>query len=73
MDIESLAQELLAFRQLVEQAHLSQNGRHVPIAVKVKGGFHEGSLLVNIVLDYLGPALPLVPDILACIISFIRF
>ncbi len=72
MDIETLAHELLAFRQLVEQANAHLNRRRTPIAVKVKGGFHEGSLTAAVVVDYLTAVIPLVPDILACVTSYIQ-
>ncbi len=64
MELEKLANSLLAFKTTIEQANVLANGKNSLISIKVKGGFQEGSLLTDIVVDYIGPIVPVCTDIL---------
>lgn len=73
MDISALANGLLAFQRTIEQANAVLNGKQTLIAVKVKGGFTEGSLKTNIIVEYIGAIVPVVPDIIRCVKDLVMF
>ena len=67
MDITALANGLLAFQHTIEQANSALNGKRTLISVKIKGGFTEGSLETNIIVEYIGAFVPVVPDVINCV------
>lgn len=62
MDIEVLATSLLSLKSLIERTNTVLNGRNASVAVKVKAGFQEGSLEAQIIVEYLGMVLPVLPQ-----------
>ncbi len=73
MDITALANGLLAFQHTIEQANSALNGKRTLISVKIKGGFTEGSLETNIIVEYIGAFVPVVPDVINCVKELITF
>ena len=62
MDVEVLANSLLSFKSLMEHTSAALNGRNTAVVVKAKAGFQEGSLEVQMVVEYIGMVLPVLPQ-----------
>lgn len=71
MEVTILAQSLIAFKDLVEHVNVSVNGKGVDVAVKVKGGFQEGSFIVSLFVDCMAAVLPVAPQLLSSIVNVI--
>lgn len=67
MDVEILAESLLSFKSLAERTNAALNGKNVSVSVKVKGSFQQGSLTAQMIVEYVGMALPVIPQVVQTI------
>lgn len=70
IEVDVLANSLLSFKNLIDQTNGFINRRQ-PIAVKVKG-FHSGSFVTTLAVEYIAPFTPLVPEIVNSIKSLVE-
>ena len=72
MDVATLASSLVSFKELTEHVSRQVNGRKFEVAVKVKGGFRQGSFIVTLLVDSMGAILPQAPGILSSVVNLIN-
>jgi hypothetical protein len=72
MEVSVLAHSLIAFKDLAEHVNASVNGKNVDVAVKVNGGFKEGSFIVSLFIDCMAAVLPNAPQILSSVVNVIN-
>ena len=72
MEVSVLAQSLIAFKDLAERVNTTVNGKDVVVAVKVHGGFREGSFIVSLFVDCMAAVLPQTPQLLSSIVNVIN-
>jgi hypothetical protein len=66
MEVSVLASSLIAFRDLAEHVNNSVN-KNSGVAVKVNGGFREGSFIVSLFVDCVAAVTPIISNILSVI------
>lgn len=72
MEVSTLAQSLIAFKDLAEHVNSFINKKNVVVAVKVHGGFKDGSFIVSLFVDCMAAILPQAPQMLSSIVNLIN-
>lgn len=76
IDAAVLAESLLGVDQLAHKVNSSLNLRDIELSVKIDAGFRSGSFEYQVILDFFGSILPLIPQIvetMKAVIEYRRF